>query len=206
MKENKYDNLVFFNKYLQMNRSINGLDGAGEWHELKKILPNFHDKKVLDLGCGFGWHCKYASDNGAIYVLGTDISKRMLQKAQEINSADNIEYQQIAMEDLNLSKESFDIILSSLAFHYVEDFISLIKNIYSWLKPGGDFVFSVELDEKVTKYHRTLTTYIETLLNNGFLLTNIVEPQPPEEMMDLPGMKDEMRRPMMLLIACKKPL
>ena len=65
---------------------------------------------------------------------------------------------------------------------------------------------AIFLDEKVTKYHRTLTTYIETLLNNGFLLTNIVEPQPPEEMMDLPSMKDEMRRPMMLLIACKKPL
>lgn len=41
MKENKYDNLVFFNKYLQMNRSINGLDGAGEWHELKKNSSKF---------------------------------------------------------------------------------------------------------------------------------------------------------------------
>ena len=49
MKENKYDNLVFFNKYLQMNRSINGLDGAGEWHELKKILPDFHESRPSGL-------------------------------------------------------------------------------------------------------------------------------------------------------------
>ena len=30
--------------------------GAGEWHVLKTILPDFTGKRVLDLGCGFGWH------------------------------------------------------------------------------------------------------------------------------------------------------
>ena len=63
---------------------------------------------------------------------------------------------------------------------------------------------AVFLGEQVTKYHRTLTTYLETLLNSGFLLQHVVEPQPPENMMDLPGMRDEMRRPMMLLVSAKK--
>ena len=54
MKENKYDNENFFIKYSQMERSKKGLQGAGEWHELKKILPDFQDKTVLDLGCGYG--------------------------------------------------------------------------------------------------------------------------------------------------------
>ena len=61
MKENKYDDLLFFQKYSQMGRSQNGLDGAGEWHKLKKMLPDFSGKTVLDLGCGYGWHCKYAA-------------------------------------------------------------------------------------------------------------------------------------------------
>ena len=56
----------------------------------------------------------------------------------------------------------------------------------------------------MTKYHRTLTTYISSLLDNGFAITKLAEPEPPENMMDIPGMKDEMRRPMMLLIAAKK--
>ena len=43
---------------------------------IKKILPDFQDKTVLDLGCGYGWHCKYVIDNGARYVLGIDISKK----------------------------------------------------------------------------------------------------------------------------------
>jgi len=63
---------------------------------------------------------------------------------------------------------------------------------------------AVFLGEHVTKYHRTLTTYLNTLLVNGFAFKNIIEPQPPEEMMDIPGMKDEMRRPMMLIIAAQK--
>lgn len=37
MKENKYDNEIFFEKYSEMNRSKEGLKGAGEWSELKKF-------------------------------------------------------------------------------------------------------------------------------------------------------------------------
>ena len=62
------------------------------------------------------------------------------------------------------------------------------------------------LGEQVMKYHRTLTTYFQTLWQTGFAVRSLVEPQPPEDMRSLPGMKEELRRPMMLLIAAKKPL
>lgn len=42
---------------------------------------------------------------------------------------------------------------------------------------------------------------MNTLLVNGFELRNIIEPQPPEEMMGIQGMKDEMRRPMMVIVS-----
>jgi len=38
------------------------------------------------------------------------------------------------------------------------------------------------------------------LLKQGFELKAVEEAQPPEEMMEIPGMKDELRRPMMLLV------
>ncbi|VEH40069.1 Uncharacterised protein [Fusobacterium varium] len=47
MKENKYDDKIFFEKYSQMDRSKKGLAGAGEWHELKKMLPDFKEKGFL---------------------------------------------------------------------------------------------------------------------------------------------------------------
>ena len=44
VRENKYDDEVFFLKYSQMARSQKGLLGAGEWHELEKMLPDMKDK------------------------------------------------------------------------------------------------------------------------------------------------------------------
>ena len=63
---------------------------------------------------------------------------------------------------------------------------------------------AVFLGEPVTKYHKTLTTYLNGLLTNGFEIVNVVEPQPPEQMLSIEGMKDEMRRPMMLIVSARK--
>lgn len=52
----------------------------------------------------------------------------------------------------------------------------------------------------VVKQHHTLTQIIMGLLNNGFELKVVEEAEPPKEMMDIPGMEDELRRPMMLLV------
>src|SRR6266550_4389838 len=74
MKQNKYDDPAFFANYSQMARSIGGLDAAREWPALRALLPKLHDKNVLDLGCGFGWHCRYAREQQARSVVGVDLS------------------------------------------------------------------------------------------------------------------------------------
>ena len=59
MKENKYDDEVFFEKYSQMDRSKEGLAGAGEWETLKELLPDFTGKRMrlaLYL-CDGAWSC-----------------------------------------------------------------------------------------------------------------------------------------------------
>ncbi len=61
------------------------------------------------------------------------------------------------------------------------------------------------LGEDVIKYHRTLTTYLNTLITNGFQINSVIEPQPSEHLLDtIPDMKDEMRRPMMLIVSASK--
>lgn len=81
--KNPYDKKAFFEKYRQMTRSQKGLEGAGEWKTLKKLLPDFEKKSVLDLGCGYGWHCLYAAEHGAEKVIDIDLSKKMLAVARE---------------------------------------------------------------------------------------------------------------------------
>ena len=117
MKQNKYDEDSFFRKCSQMDRSVKGLAGAGEWKTLERMLPDFHGKRVLDLGCGFGWHCRYAAEHGATSVTGVDISEKMLARAASMEKTDIINYICMPMEDIDFPPSSFDIVISSLAFH-----------------------------------------------------------------------------------------
>ncbi len=242
MKENKYDDEVFFRKYAAMERSKEGLAGAGEWETLRDMLPDFTGKRVLDLGCGYGWHCIYAAEHGAASVTGVDISEKMLETAARNTSCPQVRYIRQAIEDAYFPPESFDVVVSSLAFHYIPSFEDMAEKVSGWLVPGGRFIYSVEhpvftargsqqwhydkdgrimhfpvdnyfyegkrvadfLGEEVVKYHRTLTAYLTGLLSNGFEILNVAEPRPPEYMMSLPGMKDELRRPMMLIVSAVK--
>jgi hypothetical protein len=57
----------------------------------------------------------------------------------------------------------------------------------------------------VTKYHRTLDTYVNELLSNGFHINGFVEPSPEEQMLaQNPDWQEERRRPMMLIISSTK--
>ena len=144
MKKDKYDDEIFFEKYKNMPRSVYGLDAAGEWQILKNMLPSFFGKKVLDLGCGFGWHCCYAAEHGAETVIGVDISKKMLEIAREKNIYKNITFINNSIENISFESNYFDVILSSLVLHYIAQFDEIVKKIYTWIKKNGIFVFSVE--------------------------------------------------------------
>lgn len=235
---NEYDNEVFFREYAKMPRSKDGLRAAGEWHQLKPLFPPLQGKCVLDLGCGYGWHCKFAAEQGASRILGLDLSQKMIDEARKRNAEERIAYRVCGMEEYEYPESSWDCVISNLALHYVEDLETIFQKVYRTLKPGGTFLFNIEhpvftagvgqdwvytadgkaqywpvdnylipgerrthfLGCSVTKQHHTLTQILMGLLHHGFALEAVIEAEPPEEMMDLPGMKDELRRPMMLLV------
>ncbi|MNR41210.1 hypothetical protein D3C85_1595710 [compost metagenome] len=61
------------------------------------------------------------------------------------------------------------------------------------------------LDNDVVKYHRTVATYVNALIEYGFTITKLSEPQPsPEMITGNPDMRDELRRPIFLMIAAVK--
>lgn len=68
-----------------MNRSLNGLEESGEWEDFQRLLPDFTQQIVLGLGCGYGWHCRYAVVQGAAQVIGVDLSEKMLEIAKQKN-------------------------------------------------------------------------------------------------------------------------
>lgn len=108
------------------------------------LLPDLHGRRVVDLGCGFGWFCRWAHENGAAQIFGLDVSENMLARARSASSDAAITYAKADLEKLDLPESAFDLVYSSLALHYIRDLAGLFATVYRALVPGGHLVFSME--------------------------------------------------------------
>jgi SAM-dependent methyltransferase len=142
--QNIYDDPDFFAGYSRLPRSVAGLDGAPEWPALRALLPNLAGRSVLDLGCGFGWFCRWARDAGAAHVTGLDVSENMLARARAETADPGIVYRQADLEQVVLPAAAYDLVFSSLTFHYLEHLDRLLASAAAALRPGGALVCSVE--------------------------------------------------------------
>jgi ubiquinone/menaquinone biosynthesis C-methylase UbiE len=144
MKQNIYDNPTFFEGYMNLRDSKMTYNDFLEQPAMKDTLPDLKGKRVMDLGCGTGGMSKYCIEMGASAVVGVDISEKMISRALVENKDENITYVCSPIEDLSFQKEPFDLIVSSLAIHYIEDYESLIRKLHFFLKPGGLLIYSTE--------------------------------------------------------------
>jgi SAM-dependent methyltransferase len=221
MPQNIYDNPEFFARYDRMRIAQSGLNEVLEQPVFRSLLPDVTGLRVLDMGCGAGETCRWLVEQGAQSVVGVDVSELMLAKAMALPDP-KIHYMRSAAEDLKFPDASFDLVVSSLMFHYIDDLRSVLARIRRWLAPGGRLLFSTEhpmftaahglfadrwtrdvngnleawkvdryLDEGkrvstwfvdgVVRYHRTVSTLINSLIDTGFRITRVLEPHADEE-------------------------
>ena len=209
----------------------------------RALLPDLTDKCVLVLGCGFGWHCRYARQQKARSVLGVDVSEEMLTQAKALTHDSGIQYRRSAIEDFEFHDSVFDVVISSLALHYVGRCDVVCHNVHQALVVGGTFVLSVEhpiftsraeqewflsadgerlhwpidgyheegirhthwMADDVIKYHRTVATYGNTLIDSDFRISRLLEPGvSAERVIQRRELKDERRRLIFIVIAAQK--
>ncbi|MGA9669112.1 MAG: class I SAM-dependent methyltransferase [Terracidiphilus sp.] len=239
--QNIYDNPVFSDSYRTLREMSTGLNEIVEQPALWSMLPrNLSGMRVLDIGCGYGDFARRARALSASQVLGIDISERMLERAKELTVDHGIEYRRMSIEELDLKGETFDLVVSSLTLHYVEDYEAALEKVARLLKTEGDFVLSVEhpmctarseqqwirddsghalywpvdcyrpegerktkwFVENVVKYHRTVETYVNGLIDAGFRLKRLTEPEPViTSSRSVPEVELHRRRPPLLVLA-----
>ena len=113
MKQNIYDNTIFYKEYDKMRNENKGYNANDliEIPNFRKLVPNVQNKKILDLGCGYGENCKYYKELGATKVLGIDISTHMIDIANKYNKLNSIEYKVMPMEEIHRINEKFSLFL-----------------------------------------------------------------------------------------------
>jgi 2-polyprenyl-3-methyl-5-hydroxy-6-metoxy-1,4-benzoquinol methylase len=243
--QNIYDDPRFFAGYAQMERFGPGWDRAVEHSSFLALVPDVQDLRVLDLGCGAGQLAQYLAVTGAAEVHGVDVSARMIELARTDRAHPRVTYSLGPIEALNFPADRFDVVVSSLALHYVEDYEAVVRRVARWLVSGGVFVYSTEhpiytarlpgngwvvdaqsrrtkwaIDnyaeeglrvehwfvDGVRKYHRTMSTLLNGLIEAGFSIERVVEPIPSEDWLQRhPDGHDERRRPMFLLFRAVRP-
>lgn len=139
-----YDDEKFFNNYIDLRNAENNYNDLIEQPIVLELLGDIKGKNVMDIGCGYGAMTIKIARNGANKVLGIDVSEKMIEKGISENPHPNITYKVLCAEELSSVGEKFDVIVSCLAIHYIEDFKKLFADVYDLLNECGEFVFSME--------------------------------------------------------------
>lgn len=142
--QNIYDDPAFFAGYSTLERFGAGWERAVEHADLVALLPETKGQSVLDLGCGAGQLARHLAAMGAAEVVGVDVSERMLALARGEFAHPRVTYRRAAIEEVAFPPGRFDLIVSSLALHYVDDYAGLVQRVAGWLAPAGVFVYSIE--------------------------------------------------------------
>lgn len=167
--------------------------------ETLKILGDIKGKRALDLGCGEGGYSRLIASKGAI-VTGVDFSENLINEALKQNHTNEIEYY---VRDVcfleGIEDKKFDFIVSAMCLMAVENLEVAMKEAYRVLKPGGEFLISIlhpcfgfkeyfnegpyqeilseHFGKPITFWHKTLSNTINCMLNSGFNLRSLYEPQ-----------------------------
>ncbi|WP_414051393.1 class I SAM-dependent methyltransferase [Macrococcus animalis] len=212
MSQNIYDNEHFYKGYTMIRNNKLSYNEMIEMPVMKAELPDIEGKMVLDIGCGMGKFIQYMLDMNPKQIVGLDISNNMISYAKDNINDERVSF--VVSDILSFETETkFDVIVSSLAFHYVEDYEALIQKLNGMLNSGGVLLFSTEhplttatkqqenwshvesrhnhykldhyfeesarpiewMDTEVIRYHRTIGTLMNTLIDNGFRIDRVID-------------------------------
>ncbi len=110
-------------------------------HDLLRLCPQQNKTNILDLGCGTGYCLPQLNKlYPSAHLIGGDLAPGMLKHAKQ--HYPDYDYQISDAENLPFKDNQFDLIFSSLAVQWCDDFSLVLKNAYRCLKPGGHLVLS----------------------------------------------------------------
>jgi SAM-dependent methyltransferase len=191
--------------------------------KLREIIlqQDVSDKKIIDIGCGYGADLEFLLNHGAKDLTGTDINQHFLD---EIKNNNNLHQSVVIFKrsiyDLSLPKE-YDIAFSNMVLDQIEDLDAAFAQVAKVLKNKGVYVFSLmhplntatkdykeelldyfekkiqimhpkTLDKDLFVHQRTLEDISLALNRNKFMIHSLYEPRPIKKNYDKPNIYNKL--------------
>lgn len=144
MIQNIYDHPQFFEAYKDLRDNDKGFNESIEVPAMQQLLKQVKGATVLDLGCGLGHQIKYLIDQGAERVNAIDVSQKMIDECIKRFHLPNVSFACEAIENYDMGSNHYNIIISSMALHYIDNIDQVFSNVFNALKDKGQFIFSIE--------------------------------------------------------------
>ncbi|EIT83952.1 methyltransferase type 11 [Fictibacillus macauensis ZFHKF-1] len=139
-----YEKDTFFTNYMKRRNRKESPNNAIEKPIMYALIGDVTNLDILDLGCGDASFGVELLDQGAATYHGVEGSSRMADAAQQNLAHLNGLIHRHTMEQYLYPKDTFNLVTSRFAIHYVEKLSPLFEKIYQTLKHNGTFVFSVQ--------------------------------------------------------------
>lgn len=139
-----YDDEAVFQTYLARRGRRNNPNDTLEKPVLLELIGGFTGKRILDLGCGDARFGQEALKTGCQSYLGIEGSTNMVRAAHKVLEGTKGEIVQATLENWDYPTEVFDLVISRLVLHYIQDVDFIFRQVQSTLVKDGQFVFSVE--------------------------------------------------------------
>ncbi len=112
------------------------------------LIPDLSGRSVLELGCGSGHTLGYLRENrNASYLWGLDFSEEQICFTKKLLCEKNIPAKLFLSsmdENPGIPEDHFDVVVSIYGLGWTPDLPCTLALVYSYLKPGGVFIFSGE--------------------------------------------------------------
>lgn len=115
-----------------------------EYPIFRELIGEVGGLDILDLGCGAAEFGEELLNKGAASYVGLEASEKMASLAEKRLRGQNAKVARSTIEAYDFAPASFDLVISQLVLHYVEDLLTTFGRVYKTLKPGGRFIFSAE--------------------------------------------------------------
>ncbi len=171
------------------------------------LLGDVYSKRILEVGCGSGPLTEWLVNHGA-EVVACDVSANMLALVRSrVGDRAELHHHDLAEPLTFVDDTSVDLVVASLVFHYLRDWVAPLRELHRVLRPGGSVVMSIhhpswdwrnhcpedyfaflQVSEvwvkphPVTFWRRPLTAVTAAISEAGFLIDRLVEARPSPDL------------------------